>query len=177
MAALARRQSTRRFKPNGLPLDVLSDLLWAANGTNRPDSGKRTAATARNWQDLDVYVATARGLFRHDVVSHVLVPVQPGDLRAKTGTQPFVGLVPVNLLYVADAAKVPATLGREDLLVYGGTHAGIVAQNVYLFAASAGLGTVLRASIDRPALETAMGLGPKQRVVMAQSVGYPEPEP
>jgi nitroreductase len=174
MTALANRHSVRELKPDALPLSVLSDLLWAANGVNRKAEGKHTAATARNWQSLETYVATARGMFRYDPAAHALVPVCPGDLRAATGKQPFVGEVPVNLVYVSDRAKMAELSDEADKAVYDGVHAGIVAQNVYLFAASAGLGTVARAYLDKAALAAAMGLPATQRVILAQSVGYPK---
>ncbi|MDO9170596.1 MAG: SagB/ThcOx family dehydrogenase [bacterium] len=174
MTALASRHSSREFGPDPLPLQTLSDLLWAANGVNRPDSGKRTAATARNWQSLDVYVVMAAGTYRYEPAGHALVAVRPGDLRAATGAQPFVGEAAVNLVYVSDGAKMPGVEDPAQRALYDGTHAGIVAQNVYLFATSEGLGVVLRAMVDREALGTALGLAESQKVVMAQSVGHPK---
>jgi hypothetical protein len=172
MAALALRHSMRNYSSAALPMPMLSNLLWAANGVNRRGEGKRTAATARNWQNLEVYVATVWGLFRYDAAGHTLVPVVSTDLRGATGTQRFVADAPVNLVYVSDWSAQP-TVDEGDRQLYDGAHAGMVAQNVYLYAASAGLGTVVRASIDRPALARAMGLKPTQRVVLAQSVGLP----
>lgn len=174
MTALSNRRSSREFGPAPLPLQTLSDLLWAATGINRPDGGKRTAATARNWQSLDVYVVTAAGTYRYDPAGHALAPVRPGDLRAATGAQPFVGEAAVNLVYVSDGTKMPGVEDAAQRALYDGTHAGIVAQNVYLFAASEGLGAVLRAMVDREALGAALGLPESQKVVMAQCVGYPK---
>lgn len=173
MAALAARLSTREYRPDPLPLQTLSDLLWAANGVNRPTEGKTTAATARNWQNQQIFVATARGLFRYDPKRHALVPVSPKDLRAETGRQPFVAVVPVNLIFVADPP--PAADNISDPVrqaTYEGIHAGIVSQNVALFVASAGLATVVRANFDASLLEPLLGLLPGQRVVLTQSVGY-----
>jgi SagB-type dehydrogenase family enzyme len=177
MTALMNRHSTRELRPDPLSLQTLSDLLWAANGVNRPDSGKRTAATARNWQSLDVYVVTVAGVYRYDPAAHALAPVKSGDLRAATGSQPFVPAAPLNLVYVSDGLKMAAVENEKDRALYDGAHAGIVAQNVYLYSASAGLGTVLRAMVDREALAEAMGLAASQRVVMAQTVGYPQTGP
>lgn len=173
LEALSRRQSAREFAPDALPLQVLSDLLWAANGVNRPETGKRTAATARNWQNLEIFVFTADGVFRHDAATHSLVGVKAGDHRAATGTQPFVAEAPLNLVYVADAAKMTGVTAEADAFRYDGVHAGIVAQNVYLYAASSGLATVVRALVDRAALAELLGLPAAQRVVLAQTVGYP----
>ncbi|MDO9693795.1 MAG: SagB/ThcOx family dehydrogenase [Candidatus Latescibacteria bacterium] len=174
MTALANRHSSREFSPDALPLQTLSDLLWAATGVNRPDTGKRTAATARNWQSLDVYVVTAAGTYRYEPAGHALVAVRPGDQRAATGAQPFVSEAAVNLVYVSDGAKMPGVEDAAQRALYDGTHAGIVAQNVYLFATSEGLAVVLRAMVDREALATALGLAESQKVVMAQSVGHPQ---
>jgi nitroreductase len=173
LEALATRRSSREFAPDPLPLSVLSDLLWAATGVNRPEDGKLTAATARNWQNQRVFVATARGLFRYDPAAHALDPVLPDDLRAATGKQPFAGEAPVNLVYVSDLSKMEGVDDPWTLGVYSGGHAGLVAQNVYLFAASAGLATVLRAHLDKDALAGAMGLSPDEKVIMAQTVGLP----
>lgn len=173
LTALACRHSTREFATDSLPLALLSDLLWAANGVNRPESGKRTAATARNWQNLEVYAVTATGVFRYDPGAHALVAVKAGDQRAATGGQPFVGVAPLNLVYVSDLAQMPGVATETDGRFYDGVHAGIVAQNVYLFAASAQLATVVRAMVDRIALAGVLGLPESQRVIMAQTVGYP----
>lgn len=175
LTALAQRQSAREFAPDPLPLALLSDLLWAANGVNRPETGKRTAATARNWQNLEVYAVTATGVFRYDAAAHALVGVAAGDHRAATGSQSFVAVAPLNLVYVADTAKMPGVENEGDSFRYDGVHAGLVAQNVYLFAASADLATVLRALVDRAALAGVLGLPATQRVILAQSVGYPAP--
>jgi len=174
MAALDARRSTRDFRPDPLPLTLVSELLWAANGINRPDEGKRTAATARNWQNLTVYVVMASGVFRYDPAPHALVPFKPGDLRALTGKQPLAGEVPVDLVYVSDQTPMADVEDEVRKGIYDGIHAGIVAENVSLYAASAGLGTVIRAYFDGPALTAALGLGPTERVVLAQSVGLPK---
>jgi nitroreductase len=173
MAALAARLSTREYRPDPLTLQTLSDLLWAANGINRPAEGKTTAATARNWQNQQIFVATARGLFHFDPKRHALVPVSPKDLRAQTGRQPFVAVVPVNLIYVADPPPTADNIADPvRQATYEGIHAGIVSQNVALFVASAGLATVVRANFDASLLEPLLGLLPGQRVVLTQSVGY-----
>jgi len=146
--------------------------LWAASGVNRPDSGKRTAPSAVNWQELDIYVATAEGLYLYDAKSHRLNPILSEDIRALTGRQPFVREAPVNLVYVADFSR----MGRgtnEEKEFYPAADTGFIAQNVYLFCSSEGLATVVRASIDRPALAKVMKLRPDQKITLAQSVGYP----
>ena len=173
MQVLKDRKSSRAYSTEKLPDQILSNLLWAAFGVNRPDSGKRTAPSAVNWQEIDIYVATADGLYLYDAKTHVLNPVLAEDIRALTGTQPFVKEAPVNLVFVADFSKI----GRakdEDKVFYSATDTGFISQNVYLFCASEGLATVVRGLVDRPALAKAMGLRPDQRITLAQSVGYPK---
>ena len=173
MQVLKERKSTRSFSPEKLPVQTLGNLLWAAFGINRPDSGERTAPSAMNRQEIDIYVATADGLFLYAAKEHKLQPVLAEDLRAATGMQPFVTNAPVELVYVADYSR----MGRgtdEDKNLYSAADTGFIGQNVYLFCASEGLATVVRASFDRAILEKAMKLRPDQRVVLAQTVGYPK---
>ena len=172
MEALRTRHSTREFSTRALPPQVLSDLLWAAAGVNRPESGKRTAPSARDWREIDVYVALADGAYRFDPVAHTLQRVAARDIRGLTGTQDFVPQVPVNLVYVANLDRMTGAAAEQQSF-YAATDAGFIAQNVYLYCASAGLATVVRGSVDRQAVAAALGLGPRQQVVLAQSVGYP----
>jgi len=171
MQVLQDRRSTRSFSGERLPAQVLSNLLWAAFGVNRPDSGHRTAPSAMNWQETDIYVATAEGLYVYDAKALLLKPVLRGDVRATTGTQSFVKDAPVNLVYVADLARTRGSSPERDLFV--AADVGFIAENAYLFCASEGLATVVRGSIDRSALSSAMRLRPDQRIVLAQTVGYP----
>jgi len=173
MQALRERRSTREFSPEKLPVQTLSNLLWAAAGINRPGEGKRTAPSARNWQEIDVYVAMADGLFLYDPKAHALLPVAKTDLRAATGMQDYVGTAPVNLVYVADTSRLPA-LSAEDTVMYTAADAAFMAENAYLFAASAGLAAVVRGAVDREALKKAMGLKAEQRVVLCQTMGMPK---
>ncbi len=169
MQALKERKSTRAFKPEKLPEQVLSNLLWAAWGTNRPD-GKRTAPSAMNKQEIDVYVVLAEGAYVYDAKAHALNPVASGDLRAQTGGQPFVKEAPLNLVYVADTAKMS---GGSEQAVWYGAAAGFISQNAYLYCASEGLATVVRGMVDRNVLAPALSLRPEQTIVLAQTVGYP----
>jgi len=169
LQALRERQSQRAFAPDALPPQVLSNLLWAAWGISRPDSGKRTAPSAMNRQEMDVYVVLAQGAYLYEPKAHQLLPVAAGDLRALAGTQSYVAGAPVNLVYVARGA----TGSTEDQLIFGGAHAGFISENVYLFCASEGLATVVRASVKRDALAQALKLGPDRKIILAQTVGYP----
>ena len=172
MQALKARHSTREFARKPLPLKALSNLLWAADGVNRPDTGARTAPSAHDWREIDVYVTMADGAYRYDAPTHTLVPVAAGDIRHLAGVQDFVANAPVNLVYVADLERMSGA-GAEDKAFYSAADAGFVAENVYLYCASAGLAVVVRGLIDREALGAALGLGHHQRIILAQSVGYP----
>ncbi len=174
MQCLAERQSLRAFDARPLPDQVLSNLLWAAWGINRPEAGKHTAPSASNRQEIQVYVTTAQGVYLYEPAVHTLQPVMEGDLRAATGSQPYVAEAPVNLVYVADTAKMRMP-SDEWVTFYAAADTGFIAQNVYLFCASEGLACCVRGLVDREALAAKMGLRPEQRVVLAHSVGYPKP--
>ena len=171
MQALAQRRSVRQFRSNPLPLRVLSELLWAAFGVNR-DDGHRTAPSAWNGQEIDVYLAAEAGLFLYNAPAHYLDRVSTADIRARTGTQGFVATAPINLIYVADFTRMRGS-SDEERMVVAAASAGAISENVYLYCASAGLATVVRGSLDLAGLSQAMGLRPDQHLVLAQSVGYP----
>jgi len=173
MQSLQARKSSRDFSAKKLPVEVLSNLLWAANGINRPDSGRRTAPSAVNWQEIDIYVTMADGLYLYNAKEHVLKPVIKQDIRELTGKQPFVKEAPVNLIYVADYSRMGGA-SAEERISYSAEDTGFIAQNVYLFCASEGLATVVRGSIDRDVLAKAMQLRDNQKIVLSQTVGYPK---
>ena len=172
MDALKERHSSREFSAKALPQQLLSNLLWAAAGVNRPASGKRTAPSARDWREIDIYVTQRDGVYRYDANGHVLVLVGKEDLRAQTGTQDFVSQAPVNLVYVADLTRMEGA-SPEKKEFYAAADTGFIAQNVYLFCASENLATVVRGSVDREALAAMLGLGKHQRIILAQTVVYP----
>jgi nitroreductase len=173
MQVLKERQSAREFADQKLSQQMLSDLLWAAWGVNRPD-GRRTAPSASNKQEVDIYVTLPEGAYLYDAKAHTLNPVASGDLRAATGTQPFPATAALNLIYVADMAKAgrPATDPQQQLNV--GADVGFIAENAYLFCASEGLATVVRASVPKADLAQRLKLRADQQIVLAQSVGYPK---
>jgi nitroreductase len=173
MQVLKQRQTSRSFDSKPLPRQELSNLLWAAAGINRPDSGKRTAPSAMNWQEVDVYVALPEALYLYEAKTYTLVPVVGQDLREATGKQSFVKDAPVNLVYVVDSARMK-NASEDDKRLYSGADVGFMAQNVYLYCASQGLATVVRGSIDRTALSQSMKLRSEQRIILAQTVGYPK---
>ncbi|MFH1478560.1 MAG: nitroreductase family protein [Candidatus Omnitrophota bacterium] len=174
MQALKERQSNRDFSDKELPLDVISNLLWAASGVNRPDSGKLTAPTAKNWQEIDIYAAMQKGLYLYNRKKHILEPVAAKDIREFTGLQGFTARAPLDLIYVADYSR---TAGDEkDREYYSAVDTGFVSQNVYLFCASESLATVILGSVDRPALAKIMNLRKDQKIILTQPVGYPGSE-
>jgi len=173
MQVLKDRQSRRDISPDKqLSLQELSNLLWAAGGINRPDSGKRTAPTASNLQEIDVYVATAEGVFLYAVKGHCLEPVLQEDVRKAAGKQTFVQMAPVVLIFVVDEARM-VRRSENDKAFYAATDTGFVSQNVYLYCASEGLATVVIGMVDKPALAAKMKLRPEQKVILTQPVGYP----
>ena len=170
--ALKKRHSTRAFLPDALPIETVSALLWAGFGINRRDTGGRTAPSAHNWQEIDVFAVLPEGTFRYDAKGHRLLLVNAEDLRGATGMQDFVAPAPLSLVYVADFARMPEAKPQErDFLA--GADAGCIAQNVYLYCAAAGLACVVRGLIDRRRLAAALGLAKTQRVALAQTVGFP----
>jgi nitroreductase len=171
MQALKERKSVREFGPEQLSRQVLSNLLWAAWGINR-DDGRRTAPSASNRQEIDVYAIMAEGAYVYDAKANALKPVTRTDLRKLAGTQAYVADAAVNLIYVADTS----TLGGDEAgkLATANADTGFIAENAYLFCASEGLAVVVRGSVDRAALGKALNLRAEQRIILAQSVGYPK---
>ena len=173
MQALKERKTSREFSLKELPLQIISDLLWAADGINRQDSGHRTAPSAMNMQEIDIYIAKADGLYLFDAKENMLIPVVAADIRALTGNQPFVKDAPVNLIFVADLKKMSKP-SAEMVDFYAATDTGFISENVYLYCASAGLATVVRGWVDKPVLAKAMKLRNNQKIILAQTVGYPK---
>jgi len=157
---------------------TLSNLLWAAFGINRPESGRRTAPSALNWQETDIYVFTEQGAYLYDAKENSLQPVAAGDNRGETGSiiQPFVKKASVNLVYIVDAGRtglMGKMMSTEERDMFSDTAVGFISQNVYLYCASEGLATVVRGLVDRESLTELLKLRPEQRIILAQSVGYP----
>jgi len=175
MQALKLRQSTRGgFGPDvKLSMQVISNLLWAADGINRPESKHRTAPSAVDWQNIDIYVTTADGLFLYDVPKHELKVLGREDVRAVAGMQDFVKTAPLNLIYVADMARATFQGKAMDTAeVWSFAGVGAIAQNVYLYCASEGLACIVRAMVDRDAIAKTLKLRPDQKVILAQTVAH-----
>ena len=171
MKALKERKSSRDFKTKEIPAQLLSNLLWAAFGINRPDVGKRTAPSAMDWQETQIYAVLPQGVFLYKAKEQKLTQVLKGDVRAQLGAQSFVKEVPLNLIYVTDFAKISGEDGLSKEY-FAGADTGFIAQNVYLCAASEGLGAVMRGSVDRDKIGALLKLPAKQKVTFVQSVGY-----
>lgn len=172
-AALKKRHSTRDYLPDALTLEQVSALLWAGFGVNRPGSWGRTAPTVCDTQEILVYAVLPEGAWRYDAREHRLLRVRCGDLRALTGTQDFVAVAPLNLVYVVDPDQMRSEEAADPEVhgVLAGADVGCIVENIYLYCAGAGLATVVRGQIDRPQLQEALGLRPHQRIALAQSVG------
>ena len=171
MQVLEQRRTIRELKPDKLPAQVLANLLWAGFGINRPGSGHRTAPSAMNSQEVDLYVALPEGLYVYEAKPHQLKPVLGKDLRARTSGQPFATNAPAVLIFVADLPRLTKAK-PEQREFYAAFDTGCISQNIYLYCASEGLATVVYA-LDRIPLAAAMELRPEQKVILAQAVGYP----
>jgi nitroreductase len=170
MAALKLRRSTREYSSRPLSDQTLSNLLWGAFGVNRP-SGDRTAPYWRHIMVIDVYLATADGVFLYEPKEHALVAHMKDDIRADTGTQEFVATAPLNLVYVAHGERM-TDVSPEDRRLYASVDAAFIGQNVYLYCASEGLASVFRGAVDYEKLDRRMNLPDQQFVTFAQTVGY-----
>ena len=173
MKALSERHSTREFASKALNLSDLSDLLWAANGINRSDSGKRTAPSALNKQDVDVYVVLPEGSYLYDAKNHQLNLIAEGDYRGAVagGGQAFVNNAPVSLVLVSDLSKLGDAKSNHVQLM-GAMDAGIVSQNISIFCSAARLATVPRASMDINQLKKVLKLKESQVPMMNHPIGY-----
>jgi len=172
MEALSKRITSREFSAKELDLQTISNLLWAANGINRSENGLKTAPSAVNWQEIDIYVCLSKGVYIYNSLSNSLEFYTEGDIREATGRQPFVKDAPINLVYVADFTKMTGDRTEEVKHWYSAADAAFIAQNVYLFCASENLATVVRGAVDKIELKKTMNLPENKHVVLCQSVGY-----
>jgi len=171
MQVLKERKTNRNIKEGTLSEQQLSNLLWAAFGVNRSD-GKRTAPSAMNNQEIDVYVALKKGLYLYNASEHVLIPLLSEDVRSKMAKQPFAGKAAAMLVYVADYDKMSDS-DEKDKQFYSGIDVGFISQNVYLYCASENLATVVLGWIDRESMTSVMKLKPNQKIILSQCVGIP----
>jgi hypothetical protein len=171
MQAMNDRQSSRDFIDKDLTQQQISDLLWAAYGINRPETGKHTIPTSRNVQDMEVFITTKEGVFLYLPKENALQKLSGTDIREITGKQDFVKVAPVNLIYVSDFSK--AGNGTDEVkTITAATHCGFMGQNVYLYCASEGLISVFRAWVDNSEIAKALNLPENKHVIYCQTVGY-----
>jgi SagB-type dehydrogenase family enzyme len=173
MEALKDRKTERKFSDQKLEQQMLSSLLWAAYGINRPDEGKRTAPSAMNWQEMDLYVCLKEGIYIYNAKSNILDTIVSGDFRKKMGKLGYVEDAPLVLVYVADYSHM-SVADKENKDFYSAVDAGFISQNVYLFCASEGLSTVVMGYINREEIPKILNLSKDQKVIVAQCVGFPD---
>ena len=189
-AALGLRKTVREFSTRELSIQLISNILWAAFGVNRKlgpfGALGRTAASASNSQEIELYIALKEGVYLYDANNNLLAPVIDGDLRSYALTPGQGGVdakAPVHLIYVVDIHKLTHTKGFQEPGLhdpavqksYYFVDTGLIAGNVYLFCAAHGLGAWFH-NCDKDGIALKLGLRPEQRVLFAQSVGYPENE-
>ncbi|HZX10268.1 MAG TPA: nitroreductase family protein [Acidobacteriota bacterium] len=182
LASLKDRRTIRGIDSKELPPQILSNLLWAAFGVNRPNGlrGKpgRTAASASNSQEIDLYITFPQGVYLYDAVGHSLQPVTSGDFRYRARRRRE-SQAPLSIFFVVDIAKYkeapfqePGLRDPEIQKSYYYVATGLIAQNVYLYAASIGLAAHFH-NCNKQNTHKEFNLRPEQRVLFAQTVGYP----
>ena len=173
MQAINERQSARNFIDKDITEQQLSELLWAAYGINRLETGKHTIPTSRNRQDIEVYITTKDGVFKYIPEEHALLQISDQDKRELAGLQDFVKVAAVNLIYVSDFDKL-GNSSNDIKTMTASAHCGFIGQNVYLYCASEGLISVFRAMIDKEKAAELLQLEGDKHVIYSQSVGYSE---
>lgn len=171
MKALQQRQSQREYIDKEIPLQELSNLLWAAFGINRPEEGKRTAPSGSNRQEIEIYAFFKTGIYHYDAKAHQLDLVVAGDYRSLTGNG-FAATAPLNLLFFADTDKTGPGNKEGEANTVSYVDVGYISQNVYLYCAAAGMGTVARGGWNQAKLIEVMKIKPAYVCVLGQSVGY-----
>jgi nitroreductase len=171
MESFFARRSTKGFKPDPLSLQTISDLCWIARGFNRKEL--LTTPTAKNLQNMLLYVLLPDGVFLYDPQAHALEPYMKDDLRALSAEQEYAATAPMHMLFAANTALKDNPFTTADLRKYAAMNAGCMSQNIYLYCASFGLATVARGLMNRLKLVPALNLPPQTELVLAQSVGHP----
>ena len=175
LTALQNRHSSREFSNKEIPIEIISNLLWAGFGVNREGSKMRTAPSSYNWQDIIIYVFTAKGVWIYDAFENRLKEVKSGDYRQYAGMQEYVKNAPLSLVYVSDTEKMvrkDQTFSDNYKLMMGCIDAGHISQNIYLFCASEGLNVVARASVNKEEFSKEFELPETYNVILGQTIGY-----
>ena len=170
MECFSLRKTSRQFSTRPISAQVISEILYAADGINRPD-GRKTVPTARNTQGQSIYVATAKGVWLYIPKNHSMKPILNKDIRKECGLQAFHAKAPMILIYVANLTKIGKD--RAEQLPYAGNHAGYSSQNVYLYAASENMATVVCGLVNKPKLGKILNLPENNEVIFTQVIGYP----
>jgi hypothetical protein len=173
MEALQTRSSARAFSDKALSYQEIANIVWAGNGINRPETGKRTAPSAHNWQDIMLYVFLPEGVYLYLPKEHALQEILHEYLRQLAGLQEYVKTAPLNIILVSDQAKMENT-SAEDKALLSGANAAFVAENIYLYCAGKKLAVVVRAMIDKATLAKRLNLSGDQKIIMGQTIGFPK---
>lgn len=171
MNALKMRASVRNWAKRGIDKQDLSDLLWAANGINRSEKSLRTAPSAHNAKDIDIFVFTEEGVYLYDPEKHSLTTIKKGDFRSQIGKQNYVTDAPLSLILVSDITRFKKA-DKKLCLNWAALDAGMVSQNISLFCASANMGTVPRTFFDESKIRNILSLNPSQHIMLHHPVGY-----
>ncbi|MBP1763585.1 MAG: nitroreductase [Firmicutes bacterium] len=171
MQVLKERKSERSYADQDFTLQDLSNLLWAADGITR-ENGRRTAPSARNLQEFTIYVIVKNGIYSYDPANNELLSIAAGDFRKHAGLDAYVATAPVNLIYVADLAKMNWTTNVNEKMTIANLDVGFIAENVALFCTSEGFASVPRLSIDKDTLAQILKLRPEQKIILGTTVGY-----
>lgn len=171
MFSLSQRKSSREFSSKELPLQEISNILWAANGINREEAGKHTAPTANNRQNMEIYLFLPTGVYLYNDKNHVLSLINSGNHMKSAGSQDFVVTAAMNIMIVSDMSKLGDS-SDENKLIYAGIHAGAIMQNLYLYCASAELNTVARRYFDEKLVSEVLKLSSEKKPIISQTIGY-----
>ncbi len=171
MQAFAERKSIKEFSDKEISLEQLSDLLWAMFGINRPESGRRTAPSAKNWQTTEMYVIRKDAVYYYDYKEHSLTLVKAGDFRIIAGKQEYAQEAPLNILLMANLDKMEIC-NELDVKVIASMDAGFISQNAYLYCASENLACVARLMLDYELIAKTLEYPKSMWPALALTIGF-----
>ncbi|MBR3724676.1 MAG: nitroreductase family protein [Bacteroidales bacterium] len=171
-AALQQRRTIRELREEEIPPEMVSSLLWSAYGFNRPGEKRRVVPSAVNVQEFDIYLFTHEGVFKYDALTNTLETVLRGDHRGIISKQKHFVVAPVAVVIVANYDRMEVFKDTETRDFYAAVDCGYVSQNIYLFCASAKLGTVACGAIERDAIHKLLNIK-NGRALLAHPVGLP----